>query len=121
MVERLRSYLSDTFFPDGERIASLVPMYHGRVLNIDISDAGVEVGRMRHRVHAHFQLLLLHDGAVNIGPMQRLWQNSISPDLLDIAPRGVRCNMELMETQALNYAIKDVTELEEALGVEVDV
>jgi len=93
-------------------------MFHGRPLHFDISAIGVEIGERQHRVHAHFQLLILHNGKLNQGPMQRRWQETVGRHLrqLGVTRAGVRVSMDRIDTRALNYVAKYAQSVDDILA-----
>lgn len=115
LTNALREYLQDRLFTDGDKLESLIVMDHGKVEYIEIDDGEVEVGGEQRRVHAHFTMTILHSGSVNLGPMQRLWQDIIGEDLQFMAPRGIYVRLDLLDSRAHNYAIKDAQSVEEII------
>ncbi len=116
IAERLRTYLDEELFPDADKLAGLVIMHHGTVEHLEIEDGEVEVGDDQRRVHAHFQMTIIHSGSVNLGPMQRHWQEVIGRDLSDIAPRGIYVRLDRVDSRAQDYAIKNAETIEDIIG-----
>jgi hypothetical protein len=106
-IELLRQFLEEDLFTDNviDLIRTEAGLGEG-VQSVDISDIGIEIGSMRHRLHAHAQISIITSSRLKLSGMQKRWQEYVNEGLP--WTRGVNVALDLLESGRMkNYILKE--------------
>ncbi len=105
-LTQLADWLDNDLFQQST-LESLIPIDGGadNIYEVKIVNAGVEIGPRLRRIHAHWQLIIVHSSRVRLGEIQKLWQDYARAH----APmcQGGYLNMRLLDTRPQNYSSKN--------------